>query len=79
MRTAFVLLCLYVLTGCSGSITPSQLAPPAKVLLISPKPLPKLKAGDDLVQRHADLRRSYSTETDRYRRLQRWGRTVLKK
>jgi hypothetical protein len=79
MRTAFVLVCLCVLTGCAGTVSPSQLEPPAKILLVSPKPLPTIKAGDDLVQRHADLRRSYSTETDRYRRLQRWVKTVIKK
>jgi hypothetical protein len=79
MRTAFVLLCLCVLTGCAGSVTPSQLEPPAAVLLKPPAKLPEIKAGDDLVQKHADLRRTYSTETDRYKRLQRYVRTILKK
>ena len=78
MRTLIVLCCA-LFAGCSGSITPSQLEPPAAVLLVPPPKLPAVKAGADLVQTHADLRRSYATQTDRYRRLQRWVKTVLKR
>ena len=78
MRTLIVLCCA-LFAGCAGSITPSQLEPPASVLLVPPAKLPAIKAGDDLVQKHADLRRAYSTQTDRYRRLQRYVRTILKK
>ena len=79
MRTPFVLLCLCVLTGCAGTINPTQLEPPAAVLMVPPKQLPALKAGDDLVHEHARLRRMYSSETDKQRRLQKWVKTVLKK
>jgi hypothetical protein len=79
MRTAFVLLCLCVLTGCASSVNPSQIEPPAKALLVPPRPLPAIKAGDDLVQKHADLRRSYSSETSKLVRLQRYVRTIVKK
>jgi hypothetical protein len=47
-------------------------------MLPSPK-LHDLKPGDDLVPAHVELRRAYATETDKYRRLQRWVRTVLKR
>lgn len=81
MRTPFVLLCLCVLalSGCANSVSPSGLEPPAKVLMVPPRSLPALKAGDDLVHKHAELRRMYSSETDRQRRLQRWVKTVLQK
>ena len=79
MRTPFVLLCLCTLAGCAGTVAPSQLEPPAAVLLKPPAKLPELKAGDDLVVKHADLRRQYATETDKQRRLQRYVKTILKK
>ncbi len=76
MRTSFVLLCLCVLAGCGGTVSPSQLEPPAKVLMSPPAKLPDVKAGDDLVQSHLALRRMYATETGKYRRLQRWVKTA---
>jgi hypothetical protein len=82
MRTPIVICCAYLtiaLAGCAGSITPSQLEPPAAVLLKPPAKLSDPKAGDDLVQEHIELRRLYSSETNKYRRLQRWTRTVLGK
>jgi hypothetical protein len=79
MRTPFVLLCLCVLPGCAGTINPTQLEPPAAILMKPPANLPALKAGDDLVHEHARLRRMYSSETDRQRRLQKWAKTVLQK
>lgn len=82
MRTLTVLCCAYLavmIAGCSGTVSPSQLEPPAAILLKPPAKMPELKAGDDLVQRHAELRRLYSTETDKQRRLQRWVKTVLQK
>lgn len=79
MRTIIVISCALSLAGCASAVNPSKLEGPAKVLMMPPKALPELKAGDDLVQRHADLRRQYSTETDKLRRLQRWVKTVLQK
>lgn len=78
MRTLIVLCCA-LFAGCSGSLTPSQLEPPAAVLLVPPPRLVDYKKGDDLVQKNADLRRAYISQTDRYRRLQRWVKTVLKR
>lgn len=78
MRTLIVLGCA-LFAGCSGSLTPSQLEPPAAVLLVPPPRLVDYKKGDDLVQKNADLRRAYISQTDRYRRLQRWVKTVLKR
>jgi hypothetical protein len=68
-------------SGCNALLPPSQLEPPAKVLLAPPKPIEALepKPGDDLIQKHIEFKRAYIAETDKYRRLQRWVRTVLKK
>jgi hypothetical protein len=78
MRTLIVLCCA-LFAGCAGSITPSQLEPPAAVLLVPPKPLAAPKPGDDLVQLYRELRRDASTDKDRLRRLQKYVRTILKK
>lgn len=78
MHKAFVLLCLCVLAGCATP-APSQLEPPAKALMVPPKPMPTLKAGDDLVHKHAELRRQYSTEAGKLTRLQRYVRTIVQK
>jgi hypothetical protein len=75
MRTPIVLL-FALLTGCAGPI-PSKIEPPAAVLLSPPAKIPDVKAGDDLVQKHVELRRLYLTESGKYRRLQRYVRTVL--
>ena len=83
MRKTSVVCCAYlvmisILAGCATP-APSQLEPPAKALMVPPKPLQTLKAGDDLVAKHAELRRDAATEKDRLRRLQKWVKTVLKK
>lgn len=80
MRTPIVLCCAYLafmLAGCAGSIAPSQLEPPAAALLSPPRPLVDPKEGDDIVQLHIDARRRFATETDKYRRLQKYVRTIL--
>jgi hypothetical protein len=67
-----------MLAGCASPI-PSKIEPPAAVLLAPPAKIPDVKAGDDLVQKHVELRRLYLTESGKYRRLQRWANTVLGK
>lgn len=79
MRTPIVLFCVYLavmLAGCASSVPPSQLEPPAKALMVAPKALPNLKAGDDLVKKHMDVRRMYATEAGKLRRLQLYVKTV---
>ena len=70
---------LYALTACTSTVVPSKLEPPAASLLVSPKKLPTLKSGDDLVAKHRELRRQYSTESGKLTRLQRYVKTVLAK
>jgi hypothetical protein len=78
MRTPFVLLCLCALAGCAGTVAPSQLEPPAKALMVPPKPLADPKKGDDLVVIHKSLRNDYVNEASKLRRLQRYVRTITK-
>lgn len=81
MRTIFVVCCAYLsiaLAGCAGSVTPSQLEPPAAALLVPPKPLSDPKKGDDLVVLHKQIRRDYAAETSKLRRLQKYVTTVTK-
>lgn len=78
-RACLCISVLYALTACTSTVVPSKLEPPAASLLVSPKKLPVLKAGDDLVAKHRELRRQYSTEASKLARLQRWAKTVLGK
>ena len=78
MRTPIVLLCAcLMLAGCAVAVPP--LEPPAAGLMRDPKPLPDPKAGDDVVQLYAALRRESATDKSKLRRLQRYVRTVLGK
>ena len=79
MRTPIVLCCACLLSACSQGLTPSQLEPPAAVLLAPSPRLADVKEGDDLVRKHVELRRAYLTETGKLRRLQRYVTTVLDK
>jgi hypothetical protein len=81
-RTLFVVCCACLsttITGCSGTVSPSQLEPPAAALLVPPKPLADPKKGDDLVVLYKGLRKDYAAETSKLRRLQIYTKTVLKK
>lgn len=78
-HSLFVLCCALSLAGCAGTLSPSQLEPPAAALMKPPAKMPEIKAGDDLVQHHATLRRLYATETDKQRRLQKYIKTILAK
>lgn len=79
MRTPIVLCCACLLSACSPSLSPSQIEPPAAVLLAPSPKLQEVKEGDDLVRKHVELRRQYLTEVGKYRRLQKWANTVLKR
>ena len=76
MRTLIAVLCATMLCGCGSTLTPSQLEPPAAVLLSPPPKLPEVKEGDDAVKLLIETRRRYLGLADRHRRLQRWVKTV---
>lgn len=82
MRTLCVISCAcvaFTLAGCASPFAPSQLEPPAKALMVPPKALPDLKAGDDLVKKHQELRREAATDKSKLRRLQKYVSTVTQK
>lgn len=66
-----------VITGLAGCATPmgSLDAPPKWCMAKSAKSEP-LKAGDDLIQKHADLKEANSREASKVRCLQRYARAV---
>lgn len=81
-RPLFVVICACVsllAAGCSGSVVPSQLEPPAAALLVPPKPLVDPKKGDDLVVLYKELRVDAAADKGKLRRLQKYVRTILKK
>jgi hypothetical protein len=66
-----------ILAGCGGvQAPPSTLANPPSWCLSSPQRLPQLLPGENLVEKHAQLRRQYSAEASKTRCLQRYVKTV---
>jgi len=83
VRKMVLIPCILVLSGVSGCgsvpYDTASLVPPAKRCMTSPAAIPRLKAGDDLVQSYASVTRSYGREASKTRCLQKWVRTVLSK
>lgn len=66
-----------VLGGCSALPLP-PLEGVAERCMVRPQGLPEMKAGDDLVTKSAELRRSYAQVASRLRCTQRYIATVTK-
>ena len=81
----FVALFLFTLcllqAGCGPSVGPmaADLQPPRAALMVSPKALPDVPKGDDLVQAGNQCSAEYVRESGKLRSLQGYVRTVLKK
>lgn len=69
-----------LLAGCADStgVPPSKLVKPSSMLMVPPEPLIDIVPGDDVVVHALRVRRQYSKETSKLKRLQRWVRTVTK-
>lgn len=66
-----------ILAGCGGPpAPPSTLRDPPARCMNSPQKLPQLLPGENLVDKHADLRRRYTNETSKTQCLQRYVRTM---
>lgn len=78
LRYTSAFLCL-TLAGCGGQpVPPSKLVGPASVLMVAPQRLPSISEGDDVVQHAATVRKMYSKEANKLRRLQRYVRMATK-
>lgn len=73
---AAVTLIVCTLAGCASAI-PTE--PPSPRLMTPAKPLDDVKAGDDIVAKHAELRRQYGRETSKVRGLQAYVKALLNK
>lgn len=76
MRGALFILAI-VLSGCAGYV-PSNLVPPAPRCMKSLPEVAPLRAGENLVERYASLRKDYSVAASRWRCLQRYAKAVAK-
>lgn len=65
-----------LLAGCASGL-PTE--PPAPWMMAKPKPLTDVKAGDDIVQKYAELRRDAGKDKSRVRGLQAYVKTLLSK
>ncbi len=68
------LLMVHCLAGCATLM--GALNAPPKWCMASTKASEPLKAGDDLVQKHADLKEANGKEVSKNRCLQRYARAV---
>lgn len=70
-------LVLIVLAGCAPGMGALEGPPPR--CMQSSNPLEDLHEGDNLVEKHAELRREYSTAISRERCLRRYASRVVNK
>lgn len=64
----------YMLAGCATPM--GALNAPPKWCMAATKQAEPLKAGDDLIQKHADMKEQSSKEQSKVRCLQRYARAV---
>jgi hypothetical protein len=72
-----IILVMLFLTGCATT-TPTKVVDVAPRCKQSPSGLTELKEGDNLIDKHAELRREYATVASRLRCTQRYISAVRK-
>jgi len=65
-----------LLAGCASS---QGTEPPPARCMLAPKPLGDIKPGEDIIQKHAELRRDYGKETGKLRCMQSYSKALLAK
>lgn len=80
-RNAIFCTCFALMfTACTQEpVIPAKLEAPASRLMLPPKSLSEVKAGDDLVKTAAVCRAEYGRETGKLTGLQTYVKTILKK
>lgn len=73
-----IAVCACVITLCGCETTKGTEPPPARCMQ-PPKPLADVQAGDDIIQKHAELRRDYGKEASKLRCLQGYTKASLGK
>ena len=73
-----------VLTGAlalllAGCATGKGTEPPPPRCMLAPKPLGDIKPGEDIIAKHAELRRDYGKETSKLRCMQAYSKALLGK
>ena len=76
MRIAVTGALALLLAGCAPG-KPTE-PPPARCML-APKPLGDIKPGEDIIAKHAELRRDYGKETGKLRCMQGYSKALLGK
>jgi hypothetical protein len=79
LSVAPLLVAVLLAGGCATAPVPgSKLRPAPARCMASPDDLPVLAVGDDLVEKHGRLRRSYARETSKLACTQRYIRTITR-
>jgi hypothetical protein len=79
MLYAKLLLTYVLIVSLAGCATVPGTEPPPARCMVSPKPLGDVKEGDDIIQKHAELRRDYGREAGKLRCMQGYSRALLGK
>lgn len=78
-KKAVAYIFILFLSGCGGpQVPPSKLVRPADELMRAPDRLPDLEVGEDIGQHAIKIRKLYGKTASRFRRLQRYVRTVTR-
>ena len=65
-----------LLAGCASS---KGTEPPPPRCMLAPKPLGDIKPGEDIIAKHAELRRDYGKESGKLRCMQSYSKALLGK
>ena len=81
VRCGLAFLYVILQAGCAPGVNPvaADLSPPRAALMVAPKQLAEVKAGEDNFQSNAQCSAEYVRESGKLKSLQNYVRTVLKK
>lgn len=74
-KLAIILIGFGMIAGCA-SAPPTE--PPAPWMMAKPKPISDIKAGDDIIEKYAELRRDAGKDKSQIRGLQSYVKAIVK-